>query len=182
MKCTNTNLLHSPVLTFTCACVGVHPGRVEPASPTALTTSRTEALQARRSCASSLGTFTQSFLYRAWPETRGPKIGSRSALIVVVHVISWPPSRLRHVRGGVGRRRSLISSPRDVLRHVQTSGAFFARAVPVTQFHGCTQSLRLSRRMRRMLSLSKTSNISPGAQLTLKQSYAKNLDTGRQDK
>ncbi len=37
------------VLTYTC--VGIHPGRVEPASPIALTTSRTEALQARRSCA-----------------------------------------------------------------------------------------------------------------------------------
>ncbi len=74
----------------------IHPGRVEPASPIALTTSRTEALQARRSCASSLGR---------------PEIGSRSALAVVTHVFSWPPARLRHVRGGVGKRRSLISSP-----------------------------------------------------------------------
>ncbi len=54
-----------------------------PASPTALTTSRTEALQARRSCPSSLDAFTQSFLHRAWPKTRGPESGSRSALIVV---------------------------------------------------------------------------------------------------
>ncbi len=96
---------------YTCTCVGIHPGRVGPASPTALTTSRTEALQARRSCASSLDIFTQSFLHRAWPKARGPEIGSRSALIVVAHVFSWPPARLRHVRGGVGRRRSLISSP-----------------------------------------------------------------------
>ncbi len=96
---------------FTCTCVGIHPGRVEPASPTALTTSRTEALQARRSCASSLDTFTQSFRHRAWPKTRGPKIGSRSTLIVVAHVFSWPPAGLCHVRGGVGRRRSLISPP-----------------------------------------------------------------------
>ncbi len=47
---------------LTCTCVDIHPGRVEPASPIALTTSRTEALQARRSRASSLDTFTQSFL------------------------------------------------------------------------------------------------------------------------
>ncbi len=54
-------------------------------SPKALTTSLAEALQARRPCASSLDTFTQSFLYRAWPKTRGPWIDSRSALIVVAH-------------------------------------------------------------------------------------------------
>ncbi len=42
------------------------PGwRVEPASPIELTTSRAEALQARRSRVSSLETFTQSFLHRA---------------------------------------------------------------------------------------------------------------------
>ncbi len=92
---------------LTCTCVGIHPGRVELASPIALTTSRTEPLQARQSCASSLDTFTQSFLHRAWPKTRG----SRSALIVVAHVFSGPPACLSHVRGGVGRRRSLISSP-----------------------------------------------------------------------
>ncbi len=40
-------------------------GRVGPASPIELTTSRTGALQARRSCASSLETFTQSFLHCA---------------------------------------------------------------------------------------------------------------------
>ncbi len=96
---------------LTCTCVGIHPGRVEPASPIALTTSRAEALQAWRSCASSLDTFTQSFLHRAWPKTRGPEIGSMSDLIVVAHVFSWLPARLRHVRGGVGRRRSLSSSP-----------------------------------------------------------------------
>ncbi len=76
-----------------------------------LVTSRMEALQARRSCASSLETFTQSFLHRAWSKTRGPESCSRSALSVVAHVFSWTPARLRHVRGGVGRRRSLISSP-----------------------------------------------------------------------
>ncbi len=86
-------------------------GWVEPASPIALTTPRTEALQARRSCANSLYTFTQSCLHRAWPKTRSPEIGSRSALIVVTHVFSWTPAHLRHVRGGVGRRSSLINSP-----------------------------------------------------------------------
>ncbi len=94
---------------LTCTCVGIHPGRVEPTSPIALTTSRTEALQARRSCASSLNAFAQSFLHCTKPRTRGPETGSRSALIVVVHVFSWPPACLRHVRGGVGRSRSLIS-------------------------------------------------------------------------
>ncbi len=44
---------------------GIHPGRIEPASPTEQTTSRVEAHQARRYCASSLETFTQSFLLRA---------------------------------------------------------------------------------------------------------------------
>ncbi len=37
--------------------------------------------------------------------------GSRSAFIVVAHVLSWPPFRLRHVWLDVGRSRSLISSP-----------------------------------------------------------------------
>ncbi len=71
-----------------CTCVGIHPGRVEPASPIVLTASRTEALHARRSCTSSLDTSTQSFLHRAWPKARGPEVGSRSALIVVAHVFS----------------------------------------------------------------------------------------------
>ncbi len=55
--------------------------------------------------------FTQSFLHLAWPETCGPKSGSRSALIVGAHAFSWPPVHLRYVRSGVGRSRSLISSP-----------------------------------------------------------------------
>ncbi len=88
---------------LTCTCVGIHPGRVEPASPVELTASRTEALQARRSCPSSIETFTQHFLLRAWLTTCGPERGSRPALIVVVHVFRWPPC--------VGKRGSLISSP-----------------------------------------------------------------------
>ncbi len=146
--------------TCTCTCVGIHPGRVEPASPIALTTSRTEAFQARRSCASSLVTFTQSFLHRAWPKTRGPEIGSRSALIVVAHVVSWPPARLRHVRGGVGRRRSLISSPLGRLAACPnqrsllctSSAGMLVRQRRRRSSTDGTQSLRLMRRMRRMLS------------------------------
>ncbi len=121
----------SYLLTFTC--VGIHSGRVEPASPVELTTSRTEALQARRSCASSLDTFAQSFLHRALPKTRGPKSGSKSALIVVVHVFSWPPARLHHVRGGVGRR-SLISSPSGRRRFLCTSSAGILVRQAATQF------------------------------------------------
>ncbi len=140
-------------------------GRVEPASPTALTTSRTEALQARRSCASSLDNFTQSFLHRAWPKTRGPEIGSRSALIVVAHVFSWPPARLRHVQGGVGRRMFLISSPSGRLAACPnqrsllctSSAGMLVRQRRRRSSTDGTQSPRLTRRMRRMLSLSKTS-------------------------
>ncbi len=46
-----------------------------------LTTSQMEAPKARRSCAPTLETFTQSFLHRAKPKTRGPERGSRPALI-----------------------------------------------------------------------------------------------------
>ncbi len=160
MSCLRKHLL-------SCTCVGIHPGRVEPASPIALTTSRKEALQARRSCASSLDTFTQSFLHRAWPKTRGPEIGSRPALIVVAHVFSCPPACLRHVRGGVGRRRSLISSPSGRLAACPNQrGLLCTSSVgnPVRQRRrrsstDGTQPMRLTRKMRRMLSLSTTSNI-----------------------
>ncbi len=67
-KVTETRLFRSP----TCTCGGIHPGRVEPAS--------------RWSCSSSLDTFTQSFLHRAWLKTRGPERDSGSVLIVVAHV------------------------------------------------------------------------------------------------
>ncbi len=83
---------------LTCTCVGIHPGRVEPASPTALTTSRTEALQARRSCTSSLAISTLSFfrcaqsdllvlasvfLHYAQSKTHGQGWASRSALRMI---------------------------------------------------------------------------------------------------
>ncbi len=80
--------------------------RIETALPTELTTFWMGAFQARRSCASSLDTFTQSFHHCAWPKTPGLARGSRSALIVVACVFSWP-----HVLGREGRRRPLISSP-----------------------------------------------------------------------
>ncbi len=66
---------------------GIHPGRVEPDSPIKLTTSRTDALKVRLSCANSLETFTQSFLHRAWPKTRGPDNGPGSVLIVVAQFV-----------------------------------------------------------------------------------------------
>ncbi len=46
-------------------CGGIHPGRVEPASPIELTTPRTMVLY------SSQETFMESFLPRAWPKARG---------------------------------------------------------------------------------------------------------------
>ncbi len=45
-----------------------------------------ETPQARRSCANSQDTFTQSFLHRAWPKTRGPQMGSWSALSAIAYV------------------------------------------------------------------------------------------------
>ncbi len=106
----------------TCICVGIHLGRVELASPIALTPSR--------SCASSLGTFTQSFFHRALPKTRGLKSGSRSALIVVAHILSWPSARLRHVRGGVSRRRSLITNHSCFTISATHDAATFRRLQP----------------------------------------------------
>ncbi len=60
---------------------GIHLGWVEPASPIQLTTSRTEALQTRRSCASSQEPFAQSCIdedsrsrerFKVFLEFRGP--------------------------------------------------------------------------------------------------------------
>ncbi len=56
--------------------------------------------------------FTRDFRSVLSPlKARGPERGSRSALIVVAGVFSWLPVCSRHVRGGLGRSRSLISSP-----------------------------------------------------------------------
>ncbi len=137
------------------------PVWVEPASPIELTTSRTEALQARWLCASPLETFTQSFLHCFLPKIHGPERGSRSALNVIAHVFSWHPVWLRHVRGGVGRSKSLISSPSGRLAAWPNQRSLLCRrsaGVLVRQlyrsFTGGTQSLPLTCRMRRMLSLS----------------------------
>ncbi len=65
--------------------------RVEPASLIELTMSRTEAPLTRRSYASSLEAFTQSFLHLAWPNTRGPERGSRFALVVVALYRRYEP-------------------------------------------------------------------------------------------
>ncbi len=81
---------------FTCTCVDIHLGRVEPASPIGFTKSRIDAPQAH-------DRFSQSCAV----EERG----SRVSFKVVAYVFSWPPVRLRPVRGGVGRCRLLISSP-----------------------------------------------------------------------
>ncbi len=96
------------------------------------------------SCASSLETFTQSFLYRAWPKIRSPEIGSKSAWFVVAHVFSWLPARLRHVRGVMGRKSPWSAHLRGVLEHDQTSGAFLheqcqhtCKVEAATQFHEC---------------------------------------------
>ncbi len=116
---------------LSCTCVGIHPGRVESASPIEWATSCTEALQAWWPGASSLGTFTQSFHHHAWQKTRGQENGSGSALIVVAHVFNWPPARLRTCEAVWEGEDPWSAHHRDVLRHYQTSGAFFARAVPV---------------------------------------------------
>ncbi len=41
------------------------------------------------------------YFHPALSPSCGPERGSRSALIVVAHVFSWPQVGLRHVRGGV---------------------------------------------------------------------------------
>ncbi len=68
--------LHLP----TCTCIGIHPGRVEPSSPIELTTPRTEALQARRSCARSLETATQ-------PKTRDPERDLKASWADLAHIL-----------------------------------------------------------------------------------------------
>ncbi len=120
---------------LTCACFGIHKGRVEPASLIQLTISRTEALQARQSCASSLETFTQSFLDHAWPTTRGPQSCFRSPSIVVAHVFSWPPACLRLVRGSV-RRRSLIGMTKAAEPSLYEQCQYPCKAEAATQVHG----------------------------------------------
>ncbi len=96
------------------------------ASPIELSTSRTEALQAPTALCEltrlSLNHFSIVHSKRLVIR-RGPP----GALIVVFHVFSWPPFRLHHVRGGVGRGMSCT---------IGTS--FFARAVSVYKWDGGT--------------------------------------------
>ncbi len=81
---------------------------------------------------------------------------------------------LRHVRGCVGRRRSFISSPSGRLAAwpnqlsilCTSSAGMLVRQRRRRSSTDGTQSLRLTRRMRRMLSLSKTSNILSSATRT----------------
>ncbi len=79
-----------PVLT--CACIGIHPWRVEPTNwVDHVTAGGIPGL-------TGLCELTRDFCPILSPSC------------VVAHVFSWPPARLRHLRGGVGRSRSLISS------------------------------------------------------------------------
>ncbi len=104
-----------------------------------MTTSRIEALQALRSCASSLETFAQPFLHRAWPKTHGPESGSRSALIVVARAFSCPPVPPHHVRGDV-RLLRVITEGSFVITTVAagaetTADTTVAAAAPHTHTH-----------------------------------------------
>ncbi len=67
------------------------PVRVEPVSLTELTTSRMEALQDRRSSASSLETFTQFFLYRARVITQ--VICMQKPVVAVLEILMHPGRR-----------------------------------------------------------------------------------------
>ncbi len=72
-----------------CTYGSIHPGRVELASPTELTTSLIEAPNARQPCGSSLRTFTQSFLHRVQLKTRLSERGFMPSLSVVAHAFNW---------------------------------------------------------------------------------------------
>ncbi len=61
-------------------------GWCEPSSLIELTTTRTEAIQIRRTCASSLETLTRPSLHHASPHARGEKRDSRCALNVTVNM------------------------------------------------------------------------------------------------
>ncbi len=83
---------------LTCTCVGIHLGRVGPVftnwdDPVAYW--GTPGL-------TFLCELTKGFHSVLSPSCVAENPRSRSALIVVAHVFSWPPVRLRHVRGGTG--------------------------------------------------------------------------------
>ncbi len=62
----------------------------------------------RWSCVIMFESFTLSYLHHAYLEARSPEGCPRSSLNVVAHVLNWCPARLRHVKGVVGKRSSLI--------------------------------------------------------------------------
>ncbi len=101
--------------TLTCTCVGIHPGRIEPASPIALTFV---------SDGGTPGSTVLCELTRPVHPVLSPlcvaedsRSGNRfqDGLDHGCHVFSWPPTRLGLLPGGVVRRRSLIISPSGCL-------------------------------------------------------------------
>ncbi len=80
---------------WTCRCVCVQPKRIKSAPPTALTTSRTEALQVQWCCVSSLETFTHPFLHRAWQKPHGPE---RATFAYATCEALWPEVPLERIR------------------------------------------------------------------------------------
>ena len=90
-----------------CTCIGLHPGRVEPASSRASTVSRTIAAHVRRLHEMA----SQSRFHRRRPTTSGPDSTARSSLIVLAYVFSWPPTRFRQLGREVGSCTSWTSSP-----------------------------------------------------------------------
>ncbi len=87
------------LLMYICTYGGIHPRRVEPASPMEFAACLNEVAATRRSRASSQENATQPVFHR------GPEWDFRSSLRVNAHVISSPPQR-----GGMGKRKSLLCS------------------------------------------------------------------------
>ncbi len=94
------------MLTFTR--VGIHPGRLETTSSIELTTSRMEAPQPVRT---HTVTYELTRDFRpgrpaSWViVTHGQVRGCRPVLILVANAFSWPPVRLRHPRGDMGKSK-----------------------------------------------------------------------------
>ncbi len=79
------------------------------------------------SSTSSFEFLTQSFLHRAKLKIRGSERSTRSSLIAVVHVVSWPPACLHH--DGVGKQIFLISSPRALHTRYKIQRSFVQRGI-----------------------------------------------------
>ncbi len=127
---------------LTCTCVGIHPGWVEPASPTALTTSRKEALQAQRSRASSLDTFTQFFSPSCVAEDS--RSGGRfqvgldrgNSYLQLASSSSAPCSR-RCGRGKVLDQLTFGTSSKPAEPSLYEHCRCVCKVEAATQFHGC---------------------------------------------